>query len=201
MRADRDCADVFSYIRSVQKPQTMPVFQSIPKESYDPSNPAHSEHTETRCTSAGVVFVPYHLEALHAGLVVTEREANYANDSDWYATVYDPKTDTFFEVQTGTTRHGWIGGCQIDAPPELIEKWNDLQRQRQLDAEHAHREAKRLEVAEGKAVRVVKGRKVPVGIEGTVFWCRPDAYGGRRAGIKTSAGEVHWTSAANLAVI
>ena len=49
----------------------------------------------------------------------------------------------------------------------------------------------------GQRVRVVKGRKVPVGTVGTVFWLGDGTYG-PRVGIKTEAGERYFLSAGNV---
>lgn len=58
----------------------------------------------------------------------------------------------------------------------------------------------RLTPTKGKRVRVFKGRKVPVGFEGTLFWTGPSAYG-VRAGVKDDNGKVEWTYVANLMVV
>ena len=62
-----------------------------------------------------------------------------------------------------------------------------------------------------KRVRVIKGRKVPKGTEGEVFWlgsyCRSPygdpwgIYTTYRCGIKDDKGEVYWTSVDNIEVI
>jgi hypothetical protein len=55
-------------------------------------------------------------------------------------------------------------------------------------------------VGKGSFVRVYKGRKVPVGVEGYVFWLGDGQYG-PRVGLTTLAGETHWVSTANVAVV
>ena len=62
-----------------------------------------------------------------------------------------------------------------------------------------------------KRVKVVKGRKVPKGTEGTCFWMGSydnskygdpwGIYTNVRIGIKDDAGEVYWTSVENVEVI
>jgi len=45
-------------------------------------------------------------------------------------------------------------------------------------------------------VQVFKGRKVPVGTEGQVFWVGEDSYSGKaKLGIRDSAGATHWVLA------
>lgn len=51
----------------------------------------------------------------------------------------------------------------------------------------------------GRVVKVVKGRKVPVGTEGTVFWLGEDKFGnGYRVGFETPTGEKHFTALSNV---
>jgi hypothetical protein len=52
----------------------------------------------------------------------------------------------------------------------------------------------------GKLVRVVSGRKVPIGTEGYVFW-EGDGQYGPRVGIIDEKEEVHWTSKLNVRVV
>lgn len=62
-----------------------------------------------------------------------------------------------------------------------------------------------------KRVVVVKGRKVPVGTEGEVFWMGSRDYSKYgdpwgiytyvRVGIRTDSGDVHWTDVNNIKVI
>lgn len=63
----------------------------------------------------------------------------------------------------------------------------------------------------GKTVKVVKGRKVPKGTTGVVFWLQRQCYGkygdpwgiysSTRCGIKTADEKVYWTSTDNLEVV
>lgn len=55
-------------------------------------------------------------------------------------------------------------------------------------------------VRKGKSVVVMKGRKVPHGLRGIVFWEGEGEYG-PRIGIKDAAGEAHWTAASNVEVL
>lgn len=54
-------------------------------------------------------------------------------------------------------------------------------------------------VAKGKDVTVVKGRKVPIGTTGNVFWLGQTQYGWR-VGLKDANGTTHWTALSNVAV-
>jgi hypothetical protein len=147
--------------------------------------------------------------ATHVGMCVSEREMNGRDDSDFYMTVYIPEKDTFESKLFATTR-GWSYpgfGSHVDATPEVKARY-----EAHLNAiENARRaEASRIEAAtprKGKTLKVVKGRKVPVGTEGECVWYgagkQYSRWGGTqwRVGLKTSDGTVHWTDAANVLVV
>ena len=59
------------------------------------------------------------------------------------------------------------------------------------------------EIAKGQTVEVFKGRKVPKGTTGVIFWVSPDedGYGVTKVGLKTEAGEPHFTNIANVRAI
>ena len=54
-------------------------------------------------------------------------------------------------------------------------------------------------VCKGARVVVVRGRKVPRGTTGRVFWTGVSEWG-ERVGIKDDAGAVHWTALSNVEV-
>jgi hypothetical protein len=56
------------------------------------------------------------------------------------------------------------------------------------------------EVRKGSNVKVVKGRKVPKGTMGVVFWIGSSEWG-ERVGIKDASETVHWTSIDNVIVV
>lgn len=59
------------------------------------------------------------------------------------------------------------------------------------------------EVVAGQRIVVVKGRKVPLGIEGTVFWVAPEEnnWGIISVGFKTDDGEKHFVNIANVKAV
>ena len=59
------------------------------------------------------------------------------------------------------------------------------------------------EIAKGQTVEVFKGRKVPVGSTGVIFWVADafDGAGVTRVGFKTETGEAHFTDVANVKVV
>ena len=56
------------------------------------------------------------------------------------------------------------------------------------------------EVVKGATVTVVRGRKVPKGTTGIVFWTGTDAYDKPKIGFKDAAGTTHWTATSNVEV-
>ena len=57
-----------------------------------------------------------------------------------------------------------------------------------------------MDIAKGVTVRVVRGKKVPIGTTGVVIWFGEGKYG-PRVGIKPAAGgEAVWTDAKNVEV-
>lgn len=52
-------------------------------------------------------------------------------------------------------------------------------------------------MARGMEVKVVRGRKVPVGTTGKVFWTGSSKFG-KRVGLKDANGTVHWTAIGNV---
>lgn len=146
----------------------------------------------------------------YEGAVLELREMNGYDDSDFYAVVWDDTADAPKDVFYASTR-GWtyLNGATVDATPERVEKfraWRErVAVERALDAAAAR--AVKVEI--GKRVKVVRGRKVPKGTEGRVFWMGPDKFarsysgmpGPMRTGLKLADGSVAWTAETNLEVL
>lgn len=98
---------------------------------------------------------PIYMREFAEGVTVAEREANFHDDSDFYATYFDAETGTFKEVMFGTTR-GWSypAGAVVDATPDIMEKY------------HAHLEAaaaaKRKILDEHNKLYPAKGKRVRI---------------------------------------
>jgi hypothetical protein len=78
-----------------------------------------------------------------------------------------------------------------------VEACRLVRREETRKAEEAKRLADEKRPCRGCMARVVRGRKVPVGTVGTVFWMGEGQYG-TRVGLKDSTGQVHWTAASNV---
>lgn len=105
----------------------------------------------------------------YQGATLCTRERNWADDSEWYAVVWDAQEGKLKEVVYAST----CGGTErnkaiVDATPDVIKqaglwlaKWA-FDRWREANEEQAQL------VKVGKTVKVVRGRKVPVGLVGQV---------------------------------
>ncbi len=160
---------------------------------------------------APVVAVPAGTVS-YAGAVLktfsrTERVMSDVYDDVSYADVWDGN-----DVKTLST--GVMGyntyAVTVDATPDVVDAANAFvlaktvaKAKRDLDDRIAKAKDKAAEVGRGKSVKVVKGRKVPLGTEGNVFWTGPNKfsrYGELRIGFKDAAGATHWTAAGNVEV-
>lgn len=134
------------------------------------------------------------------GCVVSLREANYYDDSDFYAMYYNVETGKFEEVCYATTRfYTYHLGAFIDATPEVAAKW-EAKCAADEAAYKAHKAAvEAATVRAGKTVKVVRGRKVPVGTVWNVLYVCASKFGGFSAKLGSGA-ETVWTNVNNLEV-
>jgi hypothetical protein len=160
----------------------------------------------------------------HEGTTLTSRERNYYDDSDFYALYWDADAGTIGTTTYATTRGGGTDDnyVTVDPTPEVLDAVRAWQAQQNYDALRAAELRDWTAAADavvdparkGQRVKIVKGRKVPIGTEGTVFWVgqertyRPVYRNGynqpedaARIGLKDAAGEVFWTAAANAEAI
>lgn len=120
-----------------------------------------------RCSYAG----PLYLEETHVGLVLGIGERNGYNDSDFYATVWNPAKGCPETFEYASTR-GWSypNSAVVDATPEVRAAYEAYLA---VKADEARKEREAVEANTprmGKLVRVVRGRKVAVGTVGRIFW-------------------------------
>jgi hypothetical protein len=105
----------------------------------------------------------YH-EVSYEGAVISLREMNGYDDSDFYALVWDDAAGAPKEIQYATTR-GWTynNSAGVDATPEVLAKYEAyeaaLAKKRQVARLMAYAKAPH----KGALVQVVKGRKFPQG--------------------------------------
>lgn len=146
---------------------------------------------------------PDHAGSIHVkryeGAVLGTWEHNGSEDSDFYALVWDG--EGLRSIEYATTR-GWTyhNGAVADATAEVREAARAALIERDIKAWAEATAIDAATVTKGKTVRVTKGRKVPIGTEGEVFWLGENRYGWR-VGIKDADGTVHWTAEANVEVV
>jgi hypothetical protein len=155
------------------------------------------------------------LEVTYVGAVLRTGEHNGYDDSDFYADVWDDATNAVKRVTYATTR-GWTyaNGAHADATPDVRAKAAAYYTALALADLKAKAAEDALTPAKGKAVKVVKGRKVPLGTEGVVIWVGEGRYYGpvprykngwstkpaARVGLKTADGTTFFTAASNVVV-
>lgn len=107
----------------------------------------------------------------------------------YYAIPYDRNRHVRFEILEHMTE------------TERVE-WTALQKTREIAEAHLITTEAGAYCAKGASVRVVRGRKVPRGTCGVVFWTGTDRFRGKpRVGFEARKGVVHWTAGSNLEMI
>lgn len=143
----------------------------------------------------------------YVGATLGEYERNGRDDSDFYAIVWDEEKQKVRSFEYNSTRYAGGGNCVVDATPEVLAKAKAYYKP--LVAENIRKasEIEAKKIHKGDRVRVVKGRKVKIGTEGTLFWVgdtRSFTRGGTvstRVGIKTDDGETFFLESTNLEVV
>lgn len=147
------------------------------------------------CWAYGALY----METSYEGKVLALGEYNGYDDSDFYAVVW---TGAGTKRVTYATTRGWTypNNAWVDATPEVMAAYTAYcEEVRKVEAaKRAAAEA--AKPAKGKTLKVVKGRKVPVGTTGVCIWVGAGTYG-TRVGIKDAAGDVHWTAESNVEVV
>lgn len=145
----------------------------------------------------------------YEGCVLELREYNGRDDSDFYAVCVDTELGEIVCVEYATTRAGGGGDARIDITEENYRAYLKKAYQKRLETAISCDRNKAKEVAKGKMVVVVRGRKVPLGTVGELFWEHEENYSkyhnmwsGRtvRIGIKDKDGNVWWTYKDNVEV-
>jgi hypothetical protein len=155
------------------------------------------------CTEQCQHAAPLFMETSYVGRVISLRERNGYDDSDFYATVWDDTTDSPKEIEYASTR-GWTypNGATIDAPEEIQAKYAAWKRQKAIEATLAADKEKARKVEPNKACKVVRGRKIKVGLLVNVLNVIPSKFQRHEyaAKIQLPTGEMLWTNVSNLEV-
>lgn len=145
----------------------------------------------------------------HLGLVLEvssamERIMSDVWDYTTYATVWNMAEGRTDKVYLGCSEFGKEREAEVDATPEILAAYqakiaaDTARREAELEAKREQEAQSRIrEIKRGHQAIVARGRKVPRGIEGRVFWLGRQRFGWR-AGLETEAGETIWIDVANL---
>lgn len=107
----------------------------------------------------------------YEGCVLATFERNGYHDSDFYATVWDEEKQAVVDVEYDTTRCGGGGRADIDATDEVIRKaYRYYWKIGRSHFDKVTNPGMAKDFGRGDKVVVVRGRKVPQGTVGTVFW-------------------------------
>lgn len=145
----------------------------------------------------------------YEGCVLGTYERNGRWDSDFYAICVNVETGRIDTVEYNTTRCGGTGRANVDITEENFRRYLRAAYKAQVSSLIESNKCGANEVEVGKTVRVIKGRKVPIGTVGTVFWQKAVNYDKYqrwwkvtyRIGIKDENGEVYWTNQDNVVVV
>ena len=148
-------------------------------------------------------------EYLHEGLVVAVDSTYHGDGDSVYRAIYlDVETGTWGRCGGGYDSEGIV----VDAPEHLRKAYQQYVEASQALAS-ANYSARRIAEdisrdrfesftpRRGKIVRVVKGRKIPVGTEATVLVRTESQYGGFSVKVALENGAEVWTNENNVEVI
>lgn len=152
-----------------------------------------------------VTYNDYVKKEDYVGCVLGITEHNYYDDSDFCAIVWDDKKQAIEEVCYASSRYwSYSNDAFVDATPEVKALAAEYLKKKYIDVYLKAAEELSKKVEKNRLVKVVRGRKVPVGTVGEVFWIGEKSYGRKTvtyAGIRTARGEICWTSIENLETI
>lgn len=132
--------------------------------------------------------------------------ADYNIDDGWCNSMgeYYPSVRVFYVVNSEIVlcKHLDVEGFKDPAHIRDFEVQYDKRQNEEMQAIYQKRkdeeESERFDLH--KTVRVVRGRKVPIGTEGQIMWMG-ESYGQRRIGIRLADGTVAWTALANVELV
>ena len=156
----------------------------------------------------GMAVVYYNGTVDYEGCVMRTYEHNGYDDSDFYAVCVNIDNGTIDTVEYDTTRCGGNGSAKVDLTESNYRRYQRKAYMRQITDGLKRNRTTAAQVEIGKEVVVVKGRKVPIGTKGVVFWRKEVNYdrynrwykATMRIGIKDSDGVVYWLNESNVEV-
>lgn len=148
------------------------------------------------------------------GTTLETRELNGYDDSDFYAIYWNEAAGAVQTATYASTRYwSYDQRATVDAGPEVVAKARAWAKAHNLPLVRQALLEKAAEVTIGKRVRVVAGRKVPIGVEGVVANLRPMTFSPRfrngykqgpdavEVALKLDTGHTVFTYAKNVLVL
>jgi hypothetical protein len=139
----------------------------------------------------------------HVGLVLGYGGESYNSSMDvssFFVIVWSVEKHDSERVYYGSN---WdansLGSYTVDATPEVRSAYDALEAKRAEDRRIADDLREYNRVDKGKTVKVVRGRKVPKGTSGLVFWVGSNQWG-ESCGFITATGDKHFTALTNVEV-
>lgn len=109
-----------------------------------------------------------HVET-YRGKILTTRERNYHDDSDFYAVVWD--NGALRSIEYASTRYySYHDTATVDATEDVLAEANAFARKEMYEILQGENAWQSERVDKNRKVRVIRGRKCPVGTEGTVIY-------------------------------
>lgn len=138
----------------------------------------------------GTPLSPMYTVTRFVGATLAEYERNGYHDSDFYAIVYNAETDAIETIEYATTR-AYCGpsSAHADATPDVIDRAAEVVRRQALATWHKMNNRQRYNLAKGRLVEVVAGRKIKKGTRARVINVTHNPYATIRYG--QSAGRCH----------
>lgn len=107
----------------------------------------------------------------YEGCVINTFERNGYEDSDFYAECWDREKQEVVQIEYDSTRCGGGGYAKIDATKEtILEVYRYYKKNATYYFDNVYNEKNAKLVRKGDLVEVVRGRKIPKGTVGKVFW-------------------------------
>lgn len=129
------------------------------------------------CPAECVNVEPLYMETTYKGCVLSLREANGYDDSDFFATVWDHAANEPIEIEYGTTR-GWTypNNATVDATDDVKALYSAYREKCRIEAKADHDAELAKMPAIGKRVKIIGGRKVGKGTVAEVVWFGKDTF-------------------------
>lgn len=132
--------------------------------------------------------------------------ADYKVNDGWCNSMgeYYPSLSIFYVVNSEMIMHKSVDVPGFKDPVQERDFQIDIDKTQNEDMQAIHKrrkdeeESKRFDLH--KTVRVVRGRKVPIGTEGQIMWMG-DSYGKRRIGMRLIDGSIAWTALDNVELV